>query len=149
MIGFITANYLWIKALHVIAVICWMAGMLYLPRLFVYHAQAAVGSESSETFKVMEGKLLKGIMNPSLIVMFILGIALLMIPGIASKPNGWLHGKLFLVFLLVGLHGIFARHVRLFAADQHVQKHTYFRVLNEVPAILMVLIVMLVIVKPF
>lgn len=149
MIDFLSANYLWIKSLHIIAVISWMAGMLYLPRLFVYHAQEPAGSQTSETFKVMERKLLKYIMNPAMIVTFALGFALMVVPGIAAKPNGWLHGKLFLVLLLAGCHGVFARHVRLFAADRNVQKHTYFRVLNEIPTVLMILIVILVIVKPF
>jgi protoporphyrinogen IX oxidase len=138
---------LWLKALHVIAVIAWMAGMLYLPRLFVYHADAPKGSALSETFKAMERRLLKAIINPSMILVFVTGIALAFLTGYWQAP--WLQTKFILVVGLVGLHGYFARCVRTFAADGNVRSATFYRVLNEVPTVLMVLIVVLAVVKPF
>jgi protoporphyrinogen IX oxidase len=139
--------YSWIKALHVVAVISWMAGMLYLPRLFVYHAAAKAGSETSETFKVMERRLLKAIMNPAMIVAWIAGIFLIWKGGWMSA--GWLHGKLALVVVLSGIHGFLGGCVRAFAEDRNVRSQKFYRVLNEVPAVLMLGIVVLVIVKPF
>lgn len=139
--------YLWIKVLHVAAVISWMAAMLYLPRLFVYHAATAPGSETSETFKVMERRLLRGIATPSMIVTWLAGIALVWQGGWIS--SGWLHGKLLMVVILTGIHGMLAKHTREFAHDRNAKSGTYFRVLNEVPAVLMLVIVTLVIVKPF
>ena len=130
-----------------IAVIAWMAGMLYLPRLFVYHAAAQPGSETSETFKVMERRLLKAIMNPAMIVTWIAGVVLIWRGGWMS--DGWLHGKLALVVLLSGVHGMLARHVRDFAADRNTRSQKFYRILNEVPTVLMIGVVVLVIVKPF
>jgi putative membrane protein len=138
---------LWVKALHIIAVIAWMAGMLYLPRLFVYHADAAKGSELSETFKVMERRLLKAIINPSLILVLVTGIALAFMTGYWQAP--WLQAKFVLVLGLGGLHGYFARCVRAFAADVNARPAAFYRVLNEVPTVLMALIVILAVVKPF
>ncbi|HEY8383919.1 MAG TPA: protoporphyrinogen oxidase HemJ [Microvirga sp.] len=139
--------YLWIKAFHVIAVIAWMAGMLYLPRLFVYHCDAQKGSIQSETFKIMERRLLKAIINPAMIVTWVLGIVLVWQGGwIAS---GWLHGKIALVIGLSAVHGMLAKQVKIFAADKNERPARYFRILNEVPTLLMVGIVILVIVKPF
>jgi putative membrane protein len=138
---------LWVKALHVVAVIAWMAGMLYLPRLFVYHANAPKGSELSETFKLMEQRLLKAIVNPSMILVFATGIALAFLTGYWQAP--WLQAKFVLVLCLGGLHGYFARCVRTFAADANVRPAGFYRVLNEVPTFFMVLIVILVVVKPF
>ena len=138
---------LWVKALHVIAVIAWMAGMLYLPRLFVYHADAPKGSALSETFKVMERRLLKAIINPSTILAFVTGIALAFLTGYWQAP--WLQAKFVLVLGLGGLHGYFARCVRIFAVDANVRPAGFYRVLNEVPTFLMVLIVILAVVKPF
>jgi putative membrane protein len=146
----VVANFLmipWLKALHIIAVIAWMAGMLYLPRLFVYHADAPKGSMLSETFKVMERRLLRAIINPSMIVVFAAGIALAFLTGDWQQP--WLHAKVVLALGLAGLHGYFARCVRIFAADANVRPARFYRVLNEVPAVLMVLIVILVVVQPF
>jgi protoporphyrinogen IX oxidase len=117
--------YEWAKALHVIAVISWMAGMLYLPRLFVYHCEAEAGSKQSETFKVMERRLLKAI------------------------TAGWFHAKLLLVILMSGAHGFFSARVRDFALDRNTRSQKFYRILNEVPTVLMILIVILVIVKPF
>lgn len=139
--------YAWIKALHVLAVISWMAGMLYLPRLFVYHAGVARGSETSETFKIMERRLLKAIMTPAMIVAWVAGLWLAWDQG--WFRSGWFHGKLLLVVLLSGVHGILAARVKSFAADSNEKPARYFRILNEVPTLLMVGIVILVIVKPF
>ena len=139
--------YEWIKAFHVMAVISWMAGMLYLPRLMVYHAEAQTGSIQSETFKIMERRLLKGIINPAMILTWVLGLYLAWYAF--GFKGGWLHAKLLLVVVLSGIHGMLVKHVRNFAADRNAKSPRYFRVLNEVPAVLMVGIVILVIVKPF
>jgi putative membrane protein len=139
--------YLWIKALHVVAIIAWMAAMLYLPRLFVYHSAAVAGSESSEAFKVMERRLLKAIMTPAMIVAWATGLWLAWDGGWLRA--GWLHGKLLLVVALSGLHGYFAGAVRRFAGDARPLSSTTWRVLNEVPTVAMIAIVVLVIVKPF
>jgi putative membrane protein len=138
---------LWIKALHILAVISFMAGMLYLPRLFVYHADAAPGSVQSETFKVMERRLLKTIMTPALVVVWLTGLWLAYDTGFYRMP--WLHAKFALVLILSGLHGYFARIVRVFAADANHKSARYYRILNEIPTVVMILIVILVVVKPF
>jgi protoporphyrinogen IX oxidase len=137
----------WVKALHIIAVIAWMAGMLYLPRLFVYHADAPKGSALSETLKVMERRLLKAIINPSMILVFVTGIALAFLTGYWQAP--WLQTKFVLVLGLGGLHGYFARCVRAFAADADIRPASFYRILNEIPTILMILVVILAVVKPF
>lgn len=139
--------YLWIKALHVIAVISWMAGMLYLPRLFVYHCDAPAGSQQSETFKIMERRLLRAIMNPAMIVVWLSGIAIAFSGDWVRAP--WLHGKLVLVLLLSGVHGFLARCVKDFAADANRRSSGFFRVLNEVPTVFLIGVVILVVVKPF
>ncbi|KAB2673047.1 putative membrane protein [Ochrobactrum sp. RC6B] len=139
--------YLWVKSLHVIAVIAWMAGMLYLPRLFVYHTAAKPGSETSETFKVMEKRLLRFIINPAMIVTWIAG--LWMAWEIYGFQGGWLHAKLLLVVLMSGLHGYLSKSTRLFAEDRNMRSAKHWRIINEVPTVLMILIVILVIVKPF
>jgi len=139
--------YEWIKAFHVMAVISWMAGMLYLPRLMVYHAEAQTGSIQSETFKIMERRLLRGIINPAMALTWVLGLYLAWY-GFGFK-GGWLHAKLLFVFLLSGIHGVLVKHVRNFAEDRNVKSPRYFRILNEVPAVLMVVIVIMVVVKPF
>jgi protoporphyrinogen IX oxidase len=139
--------YPWIKALHVIAVISWMAGMLYLPRLFVYHAEVEVRSSQSETFKVMERRLLKAIINPAMIVTWLAGLYLAW--GGHWLTSGWFHGKLLLVLILSAVHGLFSRWVKEFAADRNTRSQKFYRVINEVPTVLMVLIVILAIVKPF
>lgn len=137
----------WIKVLHVLAVISWMAGLLYLPRLFVYHSQVAAGSETSETFKVMERKLLEYIINPAMIVTWIAGLWLAW--QVYGFQGGWLHGKIAVVLLLSGVHGFFAGAVRKFGADRNTRGHGFWRIMNEVPTAIMVLAVILVIVKPF
>jgi protoporphyrinogen IX oxidase len=139
--------YEWLKAFHVIAVIAWMAGMLYLPRLFVYHCDAAPGSVQSETFKVMERRLLKAIINPAMIATWVLGLWLAWQGAFFKAP--WLHAKLALVLILSALHGLFARWVRDFAADRNTRSRKFYRIVNELPAVLMAGIVILVIVKPF
>jgi protoporphyrinogen IX oxidase len=138
---------LWVKALHIISVIAWMAGMLYLPRLFVYHAEAARGSEASETFKVMEQRLLKAIVNPSMILVFLTGFTLVYLTG--DWRDGWWQTKFILVVGLAGLHGYFARCVRSFAEDRNERPARFYRFLNEAPTILMIFIVVLAVVKPF
>ncbi|WP_099867045.1 protoporphyrinogen oxidase HemJ [Pararhizobium haloflavum] len=138
---------LWIKAAHVIAVISWMAGLLYLPRLFIYHTDAPPGSDRSETFKVMEGRLLGVIMRPAMIATWLLGLWLAYSSfGFAA---GWLWAKILAVVLLTGVHDRFARAVRSFAADERTHSARYWRLMNEVPTALMIVIVVLVIVKPF
>lgn len=139
--------YEWIKAFHVISVIAWMAGMLYLPRLFVYHADAPVGSERSETFKVMERRLLKAIINPAMIATWISGLYIAYLGGWFSA--GWLHGKLLLVVILSGIHGLFAGEQRRLAGDIRKRTARFYRVVNEIPTLLMIGIVILVVVKPF
>jgi protoporphyrinogen IX oxidase len=139
--------YVWIKALHVIAVIAWMAGMLYLPRLFVYHCAAETGSRQSETFKVMERRLLRAIINPAMIAAWILGLGLAYEGGWFSFH--WLQAKFALVLLLSGTHGLLARWVRDFAADRNRHSQKFYRVINEIPAVLMIGIVILAVVKPF
>ena len=139
--------YLWLKSLHVIAIIAWMAGMLYLPRLFVYHADVPVGSPQSETFKVMERRLLKAIINPAMIVAWILGLWLAY--ELDAFREGWFHAKLTLVLLMSGAHGYLSRCVKVFARDENTRPARFYRILNEVPTLLMIGIVILVIVKPF
>jgi putative membrane protein len=139
--------YLWLKAAHVIAVIAWMAGMLYLPRLFVYHCEAEPGSKQSETFKVMERRLLNAIINPAMVLTWALGLWLAWAGGFLA--SGWFHAKLLLVLILSGVHGLLSRAVRDFAADQNRRSQKFYRIINEIPAVLMIGIVILVIVKPF
>jgi putative membrane protein len=141
------AMYDWIKALHVIAVISWMAGMLYLPRLMVYHADTERGSPQSETFKVMERRLLKMIINPAMIVTWLAGFYLAWSGG--WERAHWLHAKFALVLVMSAIHGFLVGRVRDFAADKNTRSARFYRVLNEVPAVLMIAIVILVVVKPF
>lgn len=143
-----TSLYLWIQALHVLAVITWMAGLLYLPRLYVYHCGVAPGSEASETFKVMERKLLRYIMNPSLIATWVFGLALIALNP-AWLQDGWLHVKLLSVVLMSGAHGFMAKWRKDFEADRNTRSHTFYRVANEVPTVLLILVVIMVVVKPF
>lgn len=139
--------YPWLKALHVIAVIAWMAGMLYLPRLFVYHCDAPPGSPQSETFKVMERRLLKAIINPAMIATWILGLSLVWVGGWSA--SGWLLVKVALVLAMSAVHGLLVRWVRDFARDRNRHSQRFYRVMNEVPTLLMIGIVILVVVKPF
>ncbi len=139
--------YPWLKSLHVIAIIAWMAGMLYLPRLFVYHCEAEPGSKQSETFKVMERRLLRAIINPAMVVSWVVGLWLAWVAGFFTSP--WFLAKLALVFALSGVHGYFSAAVRAFARDRNTKSAAHWRVMNEVPTVLMVGIVVLVIVKPW
>ena len=139
--------YPWIKALHVIAVIAWMAGMLYLPRLFVYHCDAEPGSKQSETFKVMERRLMRAIINPAMVTTWGLGLWLAWDGG--WYRAGWFHAKLALVLALSALHGFFVLWVRDFGADQNRRSQRFYRFINEVPTIMMIGIVILAVVKPF
>jgi putative membrane protein len=139
--------YLWLKAFHVIAVIAWMAGMLYLPRLFVYHSDAPKDSIQSETFKIMERRLVKAIINPAMAVTWVLGLYLVWDGG--WYTSGWMHAKFALVLIMSGLHGVYVRRLKDFAADKNTKPAKYYRILNEVPTVLMIGIVILVIVKPF
>jgi protoporphyrinogen IX oxidase len=139
--------YLWFKAFHVMAVVSWMAGMLYLPRLFVYHCGAEPGSRQSETFKVMERRLLRGIINPAMIASWTLGLWMIYDGGWISAY--WLHVKLALVVALSGFHGMLARWTADFAADCNRHSERFYRVVNEVPAVLMIGIVIMVVIKPF
>ena len=138
----------WVKALHVISVIAWMAGMLYLPRLFVYHSVAEIGSDKAETFKVMERRLLKGIMTPAMIASWVFGLWMIF-AGLVDPMAPWLHLKLVMVLLLSACHGILAKYTRLFATDKNTKPQKFFRIINEVPTVLMIVIVIAVIVKPF
>jgi protoporphyrinogen IX oxidase len=139
--------YLWLKALHVIAVIAWMASLLYLPRLMVYHCEAEPGSKQSETFKIMERRLLRFIANPAMIATWIFGIAL-MLEGEYYRA-GWMQAKFVLVLALSALHGLNAKWTKDFAVDRNRRPARFYRIMNEVPSLLMVAIVILVIVKPF
>lgn len=138
---------LWLRALHIMAFAAWMAGMWYLPRLMVYHSGVAVGSEASETFKIMERRLLKAITTPAMIVTLLAGLALATLQG--QWQDGWLHAKLALVFLMLACHGILAGHVRRFQADERPRSATWYRVFNEAPTLLFIAIVILAVIKPF
>jgi protoporphyrinogen IX oxidase len=144
--------YLWFKAVHVMAVISWLAGLLYLPRLLVYHCSAETGSRQSETFKVMEQRLLRGIMTPAMIAVWSLGLWMVYDGYIASGafgPAHWLHVKLVLVAALSGVHGMLARWTADFAADRNRHSERFYRIVNEIPAVLMIGIVIMVVIKPF
>jgi putative membrane protein len=141
--------YLWVKAAHVIAVIAWMAGMLYLPRLFVYHCETVPGSAESARFKIMEMRLLRVIMLPAMIAVWVLGLTLSFLPVTEAWHMGWFHAKFALVIVLSGVHGLFARWARQFARDANVHSARFYRLWNEVPTALMIAIVILVVVRPF
>ena len=140
--------YEWVKALHVISVISWMAGMLYLPRLFVYHTKAEIGSVQSETFKIMERRLLNGIITPAMIATWVFGLGMIAMGGVYWGA-GWPWAKAVMVLAMSGVHGILVGHQKRFARDENVKEQKYFRIINEVPTVLMIGIVIMVIVKPF
>ena len=146
---FLVAAYPWIKSLHVIAVISWMAGMLYLPRLFVYHCDAEPGSDKSETFKVMERRLLRAIMNPAMIATFIFGGLLLGTPGVHDSGAGWIWVKMAAIAAMTVAHHVFAKWVKDFAADANTRQARTYRIANEVPTVLMIMIVVMIIARPF
>ena len=147
MAGFLGNAYPWIKALHIIAVIAWMAGMFYLPRLYVYHCEAEPGSKQSETFKIMERRLLRAIVNPAMIAAWILGF--LLVAHLDLWAVGWMHAKFALLIAMQLVHAAFARWRRHFAADANRHPAPVYRIMNEAPTVLMVAIVFLVILRPF
>jgi putative membrane protein len=147
--GWLVAAYPWIKAFHLVSVIAWMAGLLYLPRLFVYHAGEPIGSPTAETFKIMERRLLRAIMNPAMVAVFVFGALLLLTPGVVDWTSGWIYAKLVLVAGLAALHHAMALWREDFAADRNTRPARFYRMVNEVPTVLMIAIVVLVIVKPF
>jgi putative membrane protein len=147
--SFLGDYYHWIKAFHVIAVIAWMAGMFYLPRLYVYHTQVAKGSDQSELFKMMERRLLRFIINPAMIFSIFLGTLLIFSSGVVDWSQGWIYVKLAAVLLLTGFHGFLSRWRKAFERDENKHTEKFFRRVNEIPTILMIVIVIMVVVKPF
>ena len=145
--GFLGDAYLWVKALHVISVIAWMAGMLYLPRLYVYHCDAEPGSAQSETFKVMERRLLRAIVNPAMLASWLFG--LMLVADLEAWGEGWMHAKFALLIGMQAVHAGYARWRRHFAEDANRHSTRFYRIMNEVPTVFMIGIVILVIVKPF
>lgn len=139
--------YLWIKALHIIAVISWMAGLLYMPRLFIYHGDSEPGSQQAQTFAIMEQRLLKVIMNPAMMVSWLLGLYLAW--SVYGFHGGWLHAKLAAVVALTGVHVFFSRAVASFGRGHYIKSARFWRLMNEVPTLLMIIIVIFVVVKPF
>lgn len=149
MTSFLSDWYLWIRALHMISVIAWMAGMFYLPRLYVYHCGAGAGSQQSETFKIMERRLLRAIINPAMMAAWIFGLALVLTPGVIDWSEVWVWIKMASVLVLSGLHGSLSAWRKAFEGDRNQHSERFFRIINEVPTILMIIIVIMVIVKPF
>jgi protoporphyrinogen IX oxidase len=148
-IGFLAWLYPWTKAVHVIAMIAWMAGMFYLPRLYVYHSELKPGSAESERFKVMEQRLLRQIINPAMIVTWLFGVMLVLTPGILPWSAGWWHVKLAAVLLLSGFHGALSRWRRDFLEDRRRRPQRFYRIANEVPTLLVIVIVVMVVIRPF
>lgn len=148
MQDFIGQYYLWFKAFHVIAVIAWMAGMLYLPRLFVYHVEAKKGFDLSETLKIMERRLLKFIMSPAMGATWVFGLLMLYgNPTLLEQP--WMHTKLLMVVLMSGVHGMFSKWQKNFEADQNTKSKRFYKLWNEVPTVLMIIIVIMAVAEPF
>jgi protoporphyrinogen IX oxidase len=141
--------YLWLKALHIVSVIAWMAALLYLPRLFVYHAAAPPGSDRSEVFKVMERRLERAIMTPAMLATYVFGVSLAALPGIVDWHRGWIWAKLALVIGMTVFHALLMIWRRAFAADRNRHSPRFFRVANEIPSVLIVAIVFLVVLRPF
>ncbi len=149
MQDFLILHYDWLRAIHIIAVISWMAGMLYLPRLFVYHSDTAIGSDMSETLKIMERKLLRFIINPAMIITWIFGLLMLHARSGLFMSEPWMHVKLLFVVLMTAMHHVYTRHVKIFAKDENKKSAKYFRIINEIPAIFMIIIVIMAVVEPF
>ena len=149
MSDLLVAAYPWIKALHIVAVVAWMAGLLYLPRLFVYHAEAEPGSDKAATFKLMERRLLRGIMLPAVLMVVVFGGVLAATPGVIEWRQGWIWAKLVLVAGLIAFHHLLGRWRKEFAADRVPHPPRFFRAVNELPTLALVAIVILVVVKPF
>jgi protoporphyrinogen IX oxidase len=149
MDDFLSDYYSWIKAFHIISVMAWMAGMLYLPRLYIYHTAAEIGSVQSETFKIMERRLLRGIINPAMISSFVFGICLVLTPGIVDWSSGWIWVKFASLFLMTGFHGSLSRWRKDFEVDKNTRSTRFYRYANEFPTVLMIVIVIMIVVKPF
>jgi putative membrane protein len=147
--NFLTTLYPWIKSFHVISVVAWMSGLLYLPRLFVYHCDTIPGSTDSERFKVMEYRLFKQITNPAMMATWTFGILLVLTPGVIDWSAGWWHVKLTCVVLLSGFHGAMSKWRREFMEDRNTRSQKFYRIANEVPTILLIVIVIMVIARPF
>lgn len=147
MEGFLGDTYLWVKAFHIIFVIFWMAGMFMLPRYFAYHCQAIVGSDEDNDWIEREKRLMKIIINPAMILTWVLGLSL--VANIGLSAGGWLHAKLLLVFIFSGFHGMLSKHRRLFEAGERKKTEKFYRAINEVPAVFIIIIVILVVVRPF
>lgn len=148
--SFLLDWYFWVKSLHIISVISWMAGMFYLPRLFVYHAEKApVGSEMSETFKVMERKLLRAIINPAMVATWVFGLMMVFTPSVIDWSQVWPWIKAAMVILMSAFHGWLSTRRKEFARDENTRSGRTYRLANEVPTVLMLVIVIMVIVKPF
>jgi putative membrane protein len=147
--GFLAAAYPWVKSLHIIAVVAWMAGLLYLPRLFVYHADVPVGSRRAAMLAIMERRLLRGIMLPALAMTYGFGLLLLATPGIVEWQRGWIWAKLALVALLTIFHMMLARWRLFFAAGNYPHTARFFRIVNELPTVVLIAIVLLVVTRPF
>jgi protoporphyrinogen IX oxidase len=145
----LTALYPWIKSFHIIAMVAWMSGMLYLPRLYVYHCETTPGSTDSERFKVMEYRLLKQIINPAMIATFTFGVLLMLTPGIIDWSAGWWHVKLACVLLMTGFHGALSRWRRDFMEDRNTKSRRFYRIANEIPTVLLIIIVIMVVARPF
>lgn len=141
--------YEWVKALHVVSVIAWMAGMMYLPRLFVYHAESVVGSDKAETFKIMERRLYRGIITPAMIATWLFGLWLAFGFGIVDFSQGWMWLKAVMVIALSGVHGWYGSMLRAFKEDRNMRSHRFYRAINEIPFVMAIVIVIAVIVKPF
>jgi putative membrane protein len=141
-------SYLWLKAFHIIAVTAWMAGLFYLPRLMVYHRRTAIGGESSEIFKVMERRLLRAIMLPAMVLSWALGLSLIWVTDAFSGPSLWLTIKLVAVVALTGFHFWLAQFVRAFAEDERPRDERFFRIINEIPTLLLIVIVIMAVIKP-
>ena len=144
-----SAAYPWLKALHIIAIIAWMAGLLYLPRLYVYHADVPPDSRRAAMLEIMERRLLRGIMLPAVLMTYGFGGLLLSVPGIVDWRQGWIWVKLALVLLLTVFHGLLERWRREFAAGRNAHRARFYRIVNELPTLAMIAIVILVVVKPF
>ena len=149
MSGWLTGAYPWIKSLHIVSMVAWMAGLLYLPRLFVYHAMAPVGSDRSETFKIMERRLQRGIMTPAMIATWVFGLMLAGTPGLVDWRMGWIWAKLALVVALSAFHMVLVRWRDEFNTNSNIRSARFFRIVNELPTLALIAIVLLVVVKPF
>ena len=149
MSSWLSDAYLWIKSAHIVSMVAWMAGLLYLPRLYVYHSMAPSGSDRSETFKVMEGRLQKGIMTPAMIATWGFGLVLAGTPGVVDWRTGWIWAKLALVLGLTMFHGLLSRWRKAFLMERNRHSTRFFRMVNELPTLALSAIVVLVVVKPF